>query len=84
VVLELELDDELGVEVDDFELDSLLLPLDSLLALLESFELVPAASLDSFDAPSSDDDEPEPLADFDDDRESVMYQPLPLKTMPTG
>lgn len=25
-----------------------------------------------------------PLADCDDDRESVMYQPLPLKTMPTG
>ena len=25
-----------------------------------------------------------PLADDDADRESVMYQPLPLKTMPTG
>ena len=25
-----------------------------------------------------------PLAEADDDRESVMYQPLPLKTMPTG
>jgi hypothetical protein len=82
VVLELELDDELGVEVDDVELDSLL-PLDSLLALLDSFELL-LESLDSFDAPLSDDDEPEPLADFEDDRESVMYQPLPLKTMPTG
>ena len=26
---------------------------------------------------------PRPLLD-DDERESVMYQPLPLKTMPTG
>jgi hypothetical protein len=25
-----------------------------------------------------------PLADEVDDRESLMYQPLPLKTMPTG
>jgi hypothetical protein len=25
-----------------------------------------------------------PLAEADDARESVMYQPLPLKTMPTG
>lgn len=27
---------------------------------------------------------PRPFAELDDERESVMYQPLPLKTMPTG
>jgi hypothetical protein len=92
VVPELELDEELDVDVDDFERDSLLLPLDSLLALLESFELLPESESflpesESFlpeSAPLSDDDEPEPLAALVDDRESVMYQPLPLKTMPTG
>ena len=62
-----------------------MLPLDSFELLPESFEPL----LDSFelslleDEPLSDDDV-EPLADFVDERESVMYQPLPLKTMPTG
>ena len=31
-----------------------------------------------------DDDAAGPLAEELDERESVMYQPLPLKTMPTG
>ncbi len=39
---------------------------------------------DSFE-PESDDPEPLLLVDDElDDRESVMYQPLPLNTMPTG
>jgi len=29
-------------------------------------------------------DDVRPFADDVDDRESVMYQPLPLNTMPTG
>jgi hypothetical protein len=59
--------------------------------LPESFELLaeslPESPPESFDdgaPPSEDDADDEPLADFVDDRESVMYQPLPLKTMPTG
>jgi hypothetical protein len=47
---------------------SLLLPLDS-----EVFEL---------DSASVEDERP--LAEAEDERESVMYQPLPLKTIPTG
>jgi hypothetical protein len=55
-------------------LDELLLSLDAELAL-------PPLSFDSVD----DDAEPDgPFADELDARESVMYQPLPLKTMPTG
>jgi hypothetical protein len=54
----------------------------------ESFELEASFELvDSFALPSLPEDslaalveEPDEL----DDRESVMYQPLPLKTMPTG
>jgi hypothetical protein len=42
---------------------------------LESFEVL--ESLDS-------EEEAEPLLDAVEDRESVMYHPLPLKTMPTG
>jgi len=33
---------------------------------------------------SDDDVDVRPLADDVDERESVMYQPLPLNTMPTG
>ena len=33
---------------------------------------------------SDADDEPGPLAEAVEERESVMYQPLPLNTMPTG
>jgi hypothetical protein len=76
--LELAADDELDVdELAELELDSLLL-LDS------AFEPAPASFPDSFDDPLLSEDDVEPLADFVDDRESVMYQPLPLKTMPTG
>jgi hypothetical protein len=32
----------------------------------------------------SEEDDTRPLADDVDERESVMYQPLPLNTMPTG
>jgi hypothetical protein len=61
--------------VDELEPESLLA-----LPSLESFELL----LDSFAVPLSEDELEEPLADFVDDLESVIYQPLPLKTMPTG
>jgi hypothetical protein len=44
--------------------------------------------LDSVDleaeSPPLEDELLRPLADPDEERESVMYQPLPLKTMPTG
>jgi hypothetical protein len=59
--------------------------------VLESFEPLESFGLDSFGLDESDDsdededdDELAPLDDVVDDRESVMYQPLPLKTMPTG
>jgi hypothetical protein len=40
----------------------------------------------SFDSVFEEDSEVDALEPFvdDDERESVMYQPLPLKTMPTG
>jgi hypothetical protein len=70
----LELDDEDVVE------------LDSLVALVETFEsleplLEPLS--ESFEVLVSDDPEV-PFAEDVEERESVMYQPLPLKTMPTG
>jgi hypothetical protein len=83
-------DDEVeGVEVDDDEdfvveepdvleeeSAELLSPL-SLPALLELESLSPEEE-------EEDDELVRPLAEADDARESVMYQPLPLKTMPTG
>ena len=36
------------------------------------------------DSEEVEDDDGRPLADDVDERESVMYQPLPLNTMPTG
>jgi hypothetical protein len=48
--------------------------------VLEAFE---SLALDSF-AVSDVVDGPRPFADDVDERESVMYQPLPLNTMPTG
>ena len=48
----------------------------------ESFE-PESLEPDSFE-PESDDPELPLVADDFDDRESVMYQPLPLNTMPTG
>lgn len=57
-------------------------PLSFVVALLESLDLAPASDPDS---PSLEDDPlARPFLDPDDDRESVMYQPLPLNTMPTG
>jgi len=46
-------------------------------------ELEPSADLELESPSLEDDDEPARPLD-DDDRESVTYQPLPLKTMPTG
>jgi hypothetical protein len=59
------------LEVLEEESVELLLPL-SLLGLLELESLSP------------EDELLRPLAEADDARESVMYQPLPLNTMPTG
>ncbi len=56
-----------------------LLALDSLFVELDDSELF-SELLDDSDS----DEEVRPLADAEDERESVMYQPLPLKTMPTG
>jgi hypothetical protein len=72
-----DVDDDEDVVVDEpdvleEESAELLLPL-SLPALLELESLSP-----------EDDKLVRPLAEADDARESVMYQPLPLKTMPTG
>ena len=39
---------------------------------------------DEDEGDSDADDEPGPLAEAVEERESVMYQPLPLNTMPTG
>jgi hypothetical protein len=78
-------DFEVELEVEP-ELD-----VDELLGLLELVDDVPSDDLepesDDFevDSPSVDDDElVRPLVADDDERESVMYQPLPLKTIPTG
>jgi hypothetical protein len=70
-VEEVEEVEEVAVEeVVDAELES---DVDDFVSLVDSF----------FDEDSADEDAP--FADpEDDDRESVMYQPLPLKTMPTG
>jgi len=62
------------------ELESLLVELESLLVELESFDASLPLPL-SFEDEELDD---EPLAEDFDARESVTYQPLPLKTMPTG
>jgi len=58
----------------------------------ESFALEPFDDEDEEDDEEEDededdsdaDDEPGPLAEAVEERESVMYQPLPLNTMPTG
>ena len=71
-------DGEDGEGVDGVELDALesLSEPDSLPALVSADFEGDSLSLEL---------EPlRPLADDDADRESVMYQPLPLKTMPTG
>ena len=80
---------ELDVDVlESFE------PLDSL-ALPDSLELLDSLALDSLELDSLADesleaDESEspdvsfPFDDAFEERESVTYQPLPLKTIPTG
>lgn len=53
---------------------------------VEALSLFEVLDSDDFDLDSASLEEvllPRPLLD-DDERESVMYQPLPLKTMPTG
>ena len=61
----------------------------------ESFGLEPFDDEDEEDEDEEDEDEededdseandePGPLAEAVEERESVMYQPLPLNTMPTG
>jgi hypothetical protein len=50
---------------------------------LSDFEVLDSAGVD-FDSPSLDELLARPLLEDDDERESVIYQPLPLKTMPTG
>jgi hypothetical protein len=81
--LELLLDDfDDSEEVDEDDEPS---ELDELLAGVALGVLLP--SDESFDAESFSFDSLEllgPLADDVDDRESLMYQPLPLNTMPTG
>jgi hypothetical protein len=50
----------------------------------EASEVLPS-EVDFVEVESFEEDLASPLSDDeDDDRESVMYQPLPLKTMPTG
>jgi hypothetical protein len=70
------------LELDAVELDSLLVldaPLsDEPFEPLSDEPFVPPS--EAFDEPVSD----EPFAEDVDERESVMYQPLPLKTIPTG
>ena len=54
---------------------------------VEELSLVEVLDSDDVDLDSPSPDELvllRPLLDDDDERESVMYQPLPLKTMPTG
>jgi hypothetical protein len=65
------------------ELESLLAPLS---AAFEPPPSPPSPDPDPDpDDEEEDDPDPErPFADADDARESVMYQPLPLNTMPTG
>jgi hypothetical protein len=75
---ELELDDLGSGDELEFEPESLLAELESLFVKLKSF----AASLPLPLSLDAEDDEP--LAEDFEARESVTYQPLPLKTMPTG
>jgi len=73
---------------EDFEEDDELSELEELPAGVELGVLLPSDDDDDSLAPDSL--EPDsfevlgPLAEDVDDRESLMYQPLPLKTMPTG
>jgi len=74
---------------EDFEEDDELSELEELPAGVELGVLLPSDD-DDDDSLAPDSLEPDsfevlgPLAEDVDDRESLMYQPLPLKTMPTG
>jgi hypothetical protein len=73
------------LEVDAAWLESLLALVDSFASLEPLPDSLPAPLPDSFDVLVSDElEELEPFPDDDEERESVTYQPLPLKTMPTG
>ena len=71
------------LELDELELDEPLSPLVELLPVLSEDDEEPAVP----EVPAELgvlDDELGPLALALDARESLMYQPLPLNTMPTG
>jgi hypothetical protein len=70
-------------ELDSFEPDSFE-ELESLVT--ESFEELESFEPDSLESDESDElpPAPEPLAAELETRESVLYQPLPLNTIPTG
>jgi hypothetical protein len=71
---------------DDFDVEEPS-PLEELLAGVEVVVLLPSDDDDSLVPDSLELDSLEvlgPLAEEVDDRESLMYQPLPLKTIPTG
>jgi hypothetical protein len=73
--------------VDEVELElELELELVPVFSLFEEESLFGVADSAGFEAesPSPPDFGVVPFAEEVDDRESVMYQPLPLKTMPTG
>jgi hypothetical protein len=62
---------------DSFEADAVLELDGVLLSVFEAASLLGAADSEDLEVVS-------PLTEDVDERESVMYQPLPLKTMPTG
>ena len=68
---------------DDFEGDVVLEEAPESFAL-ELFDDEDDEDEDEDEDDSEPDDELGPLADVVEERESVMYQPLPLNTMPTG
>ena len=75
-------------DVEEDEEDEL--SFDVELLLLLSFDVEPLSfdfeplSFDSDDVEGEEEELLDPVVDELDARESVMYQPLPLKTMPTG
>ena len=71
---------------DDFEGDVVLeeAPESFALELFDDEDEEDEDEDDEDDSEADADDEPGPLAEAGEERESVMYQPLPLNTMPTG
>jgi hypothetical protein len=65
-----------GAEADEVDV------LDELLSVLD--EVLDSVDFELADSPSLEPELLRPLADAVEERESVMYQPLPLNTMPTG